>query len=105
MRSLRQRLGLSFRLQHAEAAACACLLVSYRPLANIACLLRALLPPLVGQKIPYLYVQESLSTHEGGRLHAFAQRATFTAVSPSAAPLPSPSAEAKTARHRRGDTT
>ena len=40
--------GLSFRPQHAESRCAACLLVSYRPLANNACLATSILPSLVG---------------------------------------------------------
>ena len=92
---------------HAESAVCLCLLVSYRPLANIACLLRAFAAAGRPKSRKYTFYA-SLSSRERTRLQAFAQRAQIhSAVAEHSTTAPSLSAATATttARHRRGDST
>ena len=94
MLSLRHIRGPSFRPQRTAAAAPRCLLVSYRPLANIACLLRVFCRRRWAKKSS-LHVHGSLSTPRACPLHIFCRASSHSQLrrAPHCALHRSPSAE------------
>ena len=92
MLSLRQAVGLSFRA--CSKPPLLCLLVSYRPLANIACLLRVFCRRRWAKKSS-LHVHGSLSTPRACPLHIFCRASSHSQLrrAPHCALHRSPSAE------------